>query len=477
MRIPMALITLTNARIGTMETPSQLVDLPLYRDVFGKIVIRGEYLKGAIRSRVHLGDSSLTELIFGCGEVIGSIVFNDAVAAFIPVPVKGHGLIYFTSPELLNRFAFALNNTKNRSFRSYLDRLAEKMMYIPNDNIYAYLGQKINSKDVILFGEAKFRLINREFLKPLSDFAKELLGAVSGNIKPIKDYIGGIGIVNDDVFNVLQDRLTSIQPRIQLKGMNEGKDVYNKTVGQGPWFEEEIPKFTIFVGILSINRQRMPRNIFKELFKKTLQENLLNELSIKFEDDKIVLSENYLKSIISKYLNPIVVSAKETTGRGLFKTKELLNLDAIIKNIDHVLKELESEETLKSPSSQEIFTYDTAFITETALKIFNELRRNVPPEKFEGWIKNIQGKVSVLPERIRRLGIYTTFLFYTKLKREAKGKGYEEVRKILELQRQYIKNINFEKLEQTLKAYDVTEQVLNKLKYIIRAYHVGEVEA
>lgn len=476
MRIPIALIALTNARIGTMETPSQLVDLPLYRDVFGKIVIRGEYLKGAIRSRVQLEGSSLTELVFGCSKVVGSVVFSDVVAVFIPAPVEECGLIYITSPELLNRFAIALNNTRNRNFRLYLNRVAEKMVRIPDDSIYAYLDQKINSKYVILFGEANFELINREFLKPLFNFTKELLEAVSGNIRPIKDYIGGIGIVNDDVFNILQDRLTSIQPRIRLKGMNEDEDVYDKTVSQGPWFEEEVPKFTIFVGVLSINRQKMPRNILEELFKKALQENLLNELSVKFEDDKIVLSENYLKSIISKYLNPIVVSAKETAGRGLFKIKELLKLDNAIENIDHILRELESEEILNIPSSQEVFTYDTASITETALEILNELKRDVSPEDFEKWIKEIRGKVNTLPERIRRLGILTTFLFYTELKREAKGKGYEEVRKILESLKRYIKNVNSKELNQTLRAYDVVEQVLNKLKYIIRAHYVEGVE-
>ncbi len=456
MKKPIVYIALTNTRIGAPETPTRVVDLPLYRNPFGFIVINGQYIKGAVRNSCHNAgvNEKVEKFFFGDEEHSSYVIFNNATATFIPIPSKDFGIIYVTCPALLNEIMINLNNTCKDNLRNYLCQLIEALLnqenYLGDDQITLYSIDKDIKKVELYGGEITLQPVSFENLKPLFKILIDLLSDT-----PIKNFIGCLGIVSDTMFQVILKRSLAIRPGIKLKGMKGS--VYCKVVEEGPWFEEEIPKFSVFIGSVTMKKIKVP---ISKLSVRDIA-NTLNSYGVEYVEEKgvkyVKVEEPTLEKFINSHVQEILMGAKETAGRGLFLTKEINEPE----NLTGEKMEIAGLNSKTVP----IQAYNSI---EKMLSYFNMLKKECRNDKQVGELcKNIKGKFSSLPERISRLGISLSYYFYSKVKKESKGEGYEEVRELLN---RVVNETGLEKPESFIQFYTVTYDSITALKYIIRAY-------
>ena len=223
----------------------------------------------------------LKKIFFGEGGeegISGSIIFSQYSLFAIPVPSKDSGLIYITCPKAINDLLLHLNNTRFNDLRKYLDTLIQKLSKLSDTEILVYPLE--TGEPIELFGsEITLKAVSSEALKPLFALIQSIIpNLFEGKIR--------IGIVSDTMMTLIIRKSLIVRPGIKLKGMNN--DVYQKTVQTGPWFEEEIPKFSMFVGSILLKRTKIPSKYFG-LLSNALKD-LLGQFKIKLQDKFVELS-------------------------------------------------------------------------------------------------------------------------------------------------------------------------------------------
>lgn len=427
-RILSFLVNLTNARIGDVENVMSPVDCPTHRDHFHWPIIRGHYFKGAMRCYFSRDFSILERIIFGeSGEdgLSGSVIFNHHNLFALPVPSKDFGIIYLTCPKALNDLLLHLNNTRYEEFRRYVEELLCALLEMGDDKIVIYSqNSQINIRNVEIFGgELVLNGVYSKDIEPLYILIKEL------TVKPLNLNMA-LGIVSDTIMNFVIRRALITKPGIKLKGMDD--EVYRKVVDLGPWFEEEIPKFSVFVGTIMLKRNRIPmryaRDLINELKRKVRPFNII------ISNDSIELSIEALKKIILEF-SPIIMSARETIGKGLFDIKllEVNNgqyrliqknmITQLFRNKNLNLMKINVSNLKESVKGKKVKIRIDEDPIKKAIEYFSELKNA---------IDQIHGKISAAPERIRRLGLPCIQYYYKIIKGESLGEGYPEMRRLIE---------------------------------------------
>ena len=416
------LVNLTNARIGDIESVMSPIDGPVHKDFTGFPTIRGHYIKGANKSLFCRKDNADVErILYGDKNFSGLIIFGQHNLLAIPIPSSEFGLLYVTCPKALNELLLCLNNTRYNKFRAYIKSLVSNILCMGDNQAIVF--PKIDKQHIELFGgEIILKAIQSEAIKPLYQLIQSIV--------PFTSHIGfRISIVSDTLMQLIIKRALITKPGIKLKGMKD--DIYEKVVEHGPWFEEEIPKFSIFAGYLLLRKEKIDRKYINHIMKTI--EQVKDSLSIKVSEDKIELSLNTLKKIVRE-TSPIIMSSRETIGRGLFRIEllEVVDKNYLIAGRDKYIKifdesELESAEKLINSSTEKIrkekmdIQISPSYIKES-LELFAGIKDKV---------EDVHGKISSFPERLCRLGIINIHYYYSEIKKDSTGEGYPEMNKLV----------------------------------------------
>lgn len=480
----LSMITLTNMHIGTPGSAVSVVDNPIYRDSFGKIVIRGENLKGAVRSALFLvfkqisNDEeivqNLLDNLLGSMESISALSFLDAPLIFIPTTALGFKVLYVTSPELLLHLITLSDDALSNNDRETLDKIVSYLEDIEINDVYLY---PPGNKKILDFAKDISLNINENssLIKPIYDLLQSILkwSGVNEILEPF-----GLAVVSDSIFNQICDRSLFIRPRIKIKGLDaidNSIEIYSKRVDEniGTWFEEEIPKFSIFVTKLKATRtsdlelrvtKNERSNEVKEIIGRIL--NITFSISIKKNNAIYIDREKLLNAVINR-INSIYIGGNEALNKGLVKIIPIKSLGIQSPNLPKDKKEKKISTPMMEKNVREL--------TEIVKSINGDHASKA---------KEIQGKFSALPERIKQLGLIAAYLFYTRLKSDVSGKGYSEVREVLrnltgeKLDRErFIVSVNNEysridpnKIIEYIVISEKTIRGATMIKYIIRSY-------
>lgn len=232
------MLALSSLHPGVGRSEAAHVDLPVQRDELDFPTIWASSLKGAIRSRAEPAGCDVDKrakaaAVFGprpeaASEHSASAAFLDARLVAIPARSLRGVWLYVTSPLLLSRAAayFHSLGLDPGPLRQALEfagdvRPGEAAVSGP---------QYLEGKSVVI---NEVELQARSDSAPVPDIppvrrARELLGRV------------GFAYVSDDDIQLLVRRSLLVQYRVRLKAET-------KTVDVGPWSEEYIPPFTIFL--------------------------------------------------------------------------------------------------------------------------------------------------------------------------------------------------------------------------------------
>ncbi|MEM4447271.1 MAG: type III-B CRISPR module RAMP protein Cmr4 [Candidatus Jordarchaeales archaeon] len=455
MNLHFALFALTNVHPGAPGGGIEVADLPVYKDRFSLVKIRGESLKGAFRSAVSrcLGED-LEKVLFGTTSHAGIFSILDAVLVFVPVTSAEHGLIYLTSPMLLNCLARHLAMVDVKAAQ-YVDSMASTLVGLPINEC----ASTIKESEVTILGEFTFKNNHVDWLTPLKN---ALEGVQQSVFTDPPDLINNLIVINDTAASILIEKALPIKPGVKLVGFRD--DVYLKNVELGPWFEEEVPKFSVFSTIVMFPQREVKAVLEKKEAKVFVHEALagLSEVKLTVRENKmeVQLDQQSVSSLVKKYLSdkPLIVGGRETLARGLLKAAEMRFKGEWTEVKQTWNKKVAGEERKTS--------------------IFLELLEKTTLEEADEFV----GKFSGLPDRIRRLPLLTVYLFYKKIKGDAKGKGYEEVKRVMEemrdknffskewIERDEIARTKVEKTGQLILNYKTILKDLTKLKYVIRSY-------
>ena len=242
--------TVTSLHPG-IGSSSDVVDLPVQKDVFGYPTIYSSSLKGVWRSHEwRKYDASSREEkvkeIFGDENQIGKISLLDATLLFIPVrSLKGVALAA-TSPFLLKRFkkyislTSALKDDVINNIRELLDSIC-KIELKPGTAVissdkddYLFNGELILNEDLSLkLDQSLYEKVRQDlenFYNAISLLTKELFNSVV--------------LLNDDDLKSILTRSLIKQARVKLNYATK------TTSGSGLWMEEYVPEGTLFYTLL-----------------------------------------------------------------------------------------------------------------------------------------------------------------------------------------------------------------------------------
>lgn len=455
MNMHVVFFALTNVHPGAPGGGIEVADLPVYRDRFSLVKIRGESLKGAFRSAVNRRLGDLEDALFGTTSHAGAFSILDAVLVFVPVTSAENGLVYLTSPMLLSCLARHLAMGGVEAAR-HVDSAASALAGLPLNTC----ASTIRDNEVTILGEFTFKNEYAEWLTPLRDALENVQKSVFAD-PPVT--IDNLIVLNDAAASILMEKAFPLKPGVKLTGFEN--DVYVKNVELGPWFEEEVPKFSVFSSVIAFPRREVKAELTKEEAKKFVQEALdgLGETQFTFKGDRVevTLEQQHVSRLIKKYLDevPLIVGGRETLARGLLKAAELR-----FNGKWPEIKQSLSWKTVNEKRKDSIFW-----------KLIEE-------KDFRERADELLGKFSSLPDRVRKLPLLAVYLFYTKIKGDVEGKGYREVRQVLEKMKSggffsdewivegEIARTMVEKTGQLVLNYKTVLDDLTKLKYVVRSY-------
>ncbi len=494
-QIPILLVNITNMRVASGQSVANVTDIPLMRDLFNNIIIPSTSLKGALRSKVYLttGNKALVDFLFGTAEVaeekimphMGLVAVYDAHLVFIPVS-STVGVIYLTSPSRLNRFMSYLG-VKSEVVSVLVNSLYANSL---SDNIVMDPNMAREVKKINIVGGVTLKVFHLELVGVIRKLLTDSLGELWRDIEQI---LGGvkIGVVSDEIFDVVLEKAITIRPGIKIKGFEkedskgEYLDVYEKVVSkQGPRFEEEIHALSIFISKIAITRTKIPLKyvLVDDSGEKNMR-SLLGDLTtvcdkiiIEFKGEKcLMIDTECIKRIFSKYAGALFLGGKETLSRGLvallypkIKPPELAG--------KYETKKASTPLVRSYPSIVELLDAikNTLLIEEESVSL-SELVEEIREKS-----SILKGKFSGLPERFRLLDTVSVMLFYDILKSTASGVGYSEVRNTIKwITMHYIDPkevvgddgyIRDDKISQYLMNLSFIIDLLTKLKYIVRSY-------
>lgn len=240
-------MSLTSIHPGVGRAEAAHVDLPVQRDEFGLPAIWASSLKGALRSRaerrlfdekgacaVGLEECANFLAAFGprpesASEHSSGLVFLDARLVAVPARSLKGVWLWATSPMLL------------RFVRLYADALGDRVE-LPE-------APQPREGRVVL-SDLSYAVEGKAVINEL-EFEVEQSKGPDLNIPPVMKARGLMGnkpvaYLNDDDFVKVVRRSLFVQYRVRLGGA--------KTVEAGPWSEEYVPPFTVFVSGVHCNR-------------------------------------------------------------------------------------------------------------------------------------------------------------------------------------------------------------------------------
>ena len=317
--------------------------------------------------------------------------------------------------------------------------------------------ENFKEKTIRFLGDVELNIIQKEELKTLKEIIDSALEKTVGSF--LKSMNRGIVILTDEMYSLIGDRLLLSRPRLKLRGLTEG-EVYQKVVETGPWFEEEIPKFSIFVSSLRVNRiETLAKN--SETILKFLKKMREVKVILRKNCTMLQVNEDTIMSLLTSFSTfDLTVGSGETVGRGLIKVVSASNIlkDIEIPNYNELEQQEENKIALPSINPERL-----------AFKIFQDLSLKADADE-------IKGKVSSLPERISKFGFYAIKTFYNVLKAEASGKGYKKVKEILEEIEKILEREGFRTPHNNVEKIIITKlsrDIAIYLKYLVRSYAGG----
>ena len=486
---PLLMVNISPLRVARGQSVANVTDIPLMRDNLGNVFVSSTSIKGAIRSAIsEYEDYADVKIIFGTEKDeknikahVGLVSFHDAYLIFIPVS-SSIGTIYVSSPYRLNKFFSFLGIKIN-------DRLdiVDPNKILMNINI-----QKIN-----LAGGITLIAERNNIARSVESILEKALGNMASRIKEIlygtsENQVFIIGIVDDPIFDIIVNKALVIRPGIRIKGFDLDDGFwYNKVVTeQGPRFEEEVPRLSIFISRVSMVREKVPLDKIVNVKNDSNAQNgktkvfgrlasVCDRIIIENENGKkyLSISPDCVKKYIETFANSLFIGGKETLTRGLVRIiiprgiAKSVNIDI---NINHKEKIFVRKE------------YDINTLIDVLLDLF-DIRKTSNDrylinlkERIETANKELKGKFSNLPEKFRVLDTWSVLYFYSKMKEKAEGEGYGEVRKTI---RWIIKNtglsdeiidedghIKENKILEYLRHIDFLIRLYTELKYVIRAH-------
>jgi len=257
---PYLLVCRTPTRAGAGQRATDVIDLPLQREAHTNLpVIYGSTLKGALRhatlrklsrklDETTAGD--LTSAIFGDEPGAeepspGVIALSDATLLAMPVRCEPGFLAWVTSPYQLGRLYETLElvggpEALRDAVKSALDEceeLREGEALAPEDGELLLDGNRVRTEASDAVEELAERLSNAAF---------------QGAPEPhFRRYVRErLVILSDDTLRNLVNSCTERVVRVQLDE--------NKTVEEGPWYEERVPEGTIFFGTINVRYDTTP---------------------------------------------------------------------------------------------------------------------------------------------------------------------------------------------------------------------------
>jgi len=297
---------LTALHPGVGRAEAAHVDLPVQRDEFGLPTIWASSLKGAIRAKAERGlfngslcvnedrvnDCAKVLAVFGpkpdfAHEFSSSVAFLDAKLFAIPARSLKGVWLYVTSPLLLSfakLYAEALG----------VELKLPELPIVEPGEVAVSDGSYVVDGGYAVINELRFRVSNRRV--PRIDVApfrrvRELLGREPG-----------FAVVSDNDLPIVVRRSLMVQYRVRLR-----QDT--KTVDVGPWSEEYIPPFTVFISgvycgdrLREVVRVRLPpREPDRRWEEREVRPQLADACS-------------YVESVAR---GALWIGGKETVGKGL----------------------------------------------------------------------------------------------------------------------------------------------------------------
>ena len=288
---------MTSLHPGVGRSEEAHVDLPVQRDEFGLPTIWASSLKGALRAKAEQGlfqegrcvgkleDCATFLAAFGprpesASEFASSVAFLDAKLVAIPARSLKGVWLYVTSPLLLSFVKLYAEAVGAEVEVPEIPRPEEGSVYLTAD--------KYKLDGHVVINERRFKFAGRA--EPLNLPPFEEVRRIVGDV--------GFAVVSDeDVVDVVKRSLL-VQYRVRLK-----QDV--KTVQTGPWSEEYIPPFTVFVSGYYCARRR-PQKV--NVKRGDGGEVTTVDVTV----DPCVYADGVVRG-------PAWLGGKETVGRGLVK--------------------------------------------------------------------------------------------------------------------------------------------------------------
>ncbi len=298
-------LALTSLHPGVGRSEEAYVDLPVQRDEFGLPAIWASSLKGAVRAKAEGGlfnnsicvdvsraeDCAKVKAAFGpkpedASEHSAAVSFLDAKLFAIPARSLKGVWLYVTSPLL---FGFA---------KLYAEALGEGLN-LPQLPPVAPGEVALSDKS---YAVGDYAVINEIRLRVSSQQAPRLDLDPFKKVSQILGAQPGFAVVSDEDLPRIVRRSLMVQYRVRLKQET-------KTVEVGPWSEEYIPPFTVFVAGIHCNG-RARTSVKVRIPSK--------DPAKKFEDvEKSLQQFDTCSYVESKAKGPLWIGGKETVGKGL----------------------------------------------------------------------------------------------------------------------------------------------------------------
>lgn len=262
---------MTPLHIGVGRGEGAHVDLPVQRDEFGLPAIWASSLKGALKDHARYKDKSqdkkATQCVFGkdpggrnsegSGYDTSAAVLLDARLLLVPARSLRGVWLYVTSPHMLRAFLLYLDSLNYQGpVRQAAEGLLKRAQGLSSRNALVSSNNYLDAKGRMAINETEYAAAVdqavQSFLSALSQHVPSLAGVASA----------GLAVAPDDDIVGLVNKSMLVQYRVAL-------NPDTKTVKEGPWSEEYVPQFALFVsGVVFKERQcngKKASDLFVEL--------------------------------------------------------------------------------------------------------------------------------------------------------------------------------------------------------------------
>lgn len=238
---PFFLQAITPVHPGTGQESASVIDLPVAREAAtGFPVIPASSIKGVLRNG---REDELANRMYGSRDNAGELTFTDARLLFLPVRSYAGTFALLTCPLVLQRWQRDAQALGVKTDLTEPKVPNQEQVYVSSDS------QIVHEKKVILED------IDLSVAEQADDLAKALSQAVFG--KEETYFLQRFALVSDDVFSYFCESGLEVIARVQL-------DPEQKTVKEGPWYEEAIPAEAVF----SLFALAEKSDYFKEIGEK-----------------------------------------------------------------------------------------------------------------------------------------------------------------------------------------------------------------